>query len=294
MIREGGVGKRMFDACNTIFMIMIIIVTAYPMYYVIVSSFSDPKTLARTNEVLLWPLKPYTLRAYERVFANPNIVNGYKNTLFVLVFGVGINIVMTCLGAYFLCLKNVRWSVGIMFFIVLTRYFNGGMIPTYLNVRDLGLIDSLWALILPVAINTYNLIIMRTAFKAVPESLIESAKLDGARHSTILIRIMLPLCKATIAVLVLYYGVSHWNSWFNASIYLRRNTLWPLQLVMREILLSTQQSTAVGGAELDELAELAELIKYALIVVGTLPILILYPFLQKYFVHGVMIGAIKG
>ena len=294
MIKEGGAGKRIFDIANTIFMLLIIIATAYPLYYVISASFSDPRTLSRTNSILLWPLRPYTTKAYERIFANPNVLNGYKNTLYVLVFGVVLNIIMTSLGAYFLCLKNIRFGVVIMFFIVLTRYFSGGMIPSFINVKDLGLIDSLWALILPVAINTYNLIIMRTSFKAVPDSLIESAQLDGARHFTILTRIMVPLCKATIAVLVLYYGVTHWNSWFSASIYLRTNSKWPLQLVMRDILLSTQQSGAVGGAELDELAELAELIKYALIVVGTVPILILYPFLQKYFVQGVMIGAIKG
>jgi len=294
MIKEKTPAYRVFEVFNTLFMIMIIIVMAYPMYYVLIASFSDPKELMRNADVLLAPLQPVTMDAYRRIMQNPMILQGYLNTGFILVVGVSINIVLTCMSAYFLSLKGIRWGTGIMFLIVLTRYFNGGMIPGYLNVRDLGLLDSTWALILPVAINTYNTIIMRTAFASIPNSLIESAQLDGARHYKILYRIMVPLAKPTIAVLVLYYGVAHWNSWFSASIYLRSREKWPLQLVMREILLSTEQSSAVSGSDLDALAELSDLVKYALIVIGTAPILCLYPFLQKYFVKGVMIGALKG
>lgn len=287
-------GYRVFTVCNNMFLALVMLLTAYPMYYVLIASFSDPKSLSRTSDILLRPLSPITFTAYERIFANPMVGKGYLNTAFVIVVGVTLNILMTSLGAYFLSLKGVRFGTGIMFFIVLTRYFSGGLVPSYLNVRDLGLIDSRLALILPGAISTYNLIILRTAFKAIPDSLVESAKLDGARHYKILLRVVLPLCMPTIAVLVLYYGVEHWNAWFNASIYLKTRDKWPLQLVMREILLSTQQSASVSGAELDALAELSELIKYALIVVGTAPILLLYPFLQRYFVKGVMIGALKG
>ena len=161
-------------------------------------------------------------------------------------------------------------------------------------MKSLGLLDSLWALILPGAINTTNLIIMKSAFCAVPEGLMESARLDGVSHFQILSRIMVPLCKATIAVLVLYYGVGHWNAWFNASIYLRNSEKFTLQLVARNILNLTQMSALTGGAGTDEMAQLADLIKYALIVVTTTPILVLYPFLQRYFVKGVMVGAIKG
>jgi putative aldouronate transport system permease protein len=294
MIQDKTPAYRVFQVFNTLFMILIVIVTAYPMYYVLIASISDPRMLMRTSEILLVPLKPYTLDAYARILQNPMIGQGYLNTAFIIVVGVSINIILTCMAAYFLSLKNIRGGVGIMFLIVLTRYFNGGMIPGYLNVKDLGLLDSTWALIIPVAINTYNTIIMRTSFAAIPNSLIESAQLDGARHYKILYRIMIPLAKPTIAVLVLYYGVSHWNSWFSASIYLRTRSKWPLQLVMREILLATEQSSAVSGADLDALAELSDLVKYALIVIGTAPILCLYPFLQKYFVKGVMIGALKG
>jgi len=242
---------------------------------------------------LLTPLKPITFDAYKMVFKNPMIIRGYGNTMFILVVGVLVNLVLTILGAYFLALKGPMFRTAIMFFIVFTMYFSGGMIPAYLNVRDFGLIDSLWALIIPGAINTTNLIIMRTAFAGVPISLIESAQLDGASYFKVLIKVMVPLCVPTIAVMVLYYGAGHWNSWFSASLYLKDRTLFPLQLVLRDILISSQTSEMLGGVGMDEMAKLTELIKYALIVVATAPILVLYPFLQKFFVKGVMIGAVK-
>ena len=175
-----------------------------------------------------------------------------------------------------------------------TMYFSGGMVPGYLNIKDLGLLNSLWSLILPVAISTTNLIILKSGFQAVPDSLVESATLDGATYLQILTKIMVPLTKATLAVLVLYYTVSHWNSWFNASIYLQSSDKYPLQLVMRNILKMTSAQAATEGVGMDEASQMADLIKYALIVVTTTPILAVYPFLQKYFVKGVMIGAIKG
>lgn len=178
--------------------------------------------------------------------------------------------------------------------IIFTMYFSGGMIPSYLNVKSLGLMDSLWALILPGAISTTNLVIMKSSFSSIPDSLIESARLDGASYGQILMRVIVPLSKATIAVMVLYYGVSHWNSWFNASIYLRNSDKFPLQLVVRNILNLASNSAMTAGGGADEIAQLADLIKYALIVVTATPILVLYPFLQKYFVKGVMVGAIKG
>jgi putative aldouronate transport system permease protein len=294
-LEENGASYRVFSFFNGIFLLFIMLITAYPMYYVLVASFSDASALAmNAGNPLLYPLSPISFRAYFRVFENPMILTGYGNTAFVIIVGVTLNIALTAMGAYFLSLKGVPFSTIIMFLIVFTRYFSGGMIPEYLNVRDLGLIDSRFALIIPGLVNTYNLIIMRTAFQNVPESLIESAKLDGARHYRILWSVALPLCAPTIAVLVLYYGVAHWNSWFAASVYIRNRGLWPLQLVMREILISIQQSSQVGAGELDELAQLSELIKYALIVIGTAPILMLYPILQRHFVKGVMIGAIKG
>ena len=182
----------------------------------------------------------------------------------------------------------------ITFMIIFTMYFSGGLVPGYLNLRDLGLLNTRMALILPAALSTSNMIIMKSAFHALPESLVESAKLDGATHLQVLTKIMVPLSKATIAVLTLYYGVSHWNSWFAASIYLRDKDLYPLQLVMHNILQLSKMDDMSGGISADDMTQYVNLIKYALIVVGTAPILALYPFLQKHFVKGVMVGAIKG
>ncbi len=285
---------QIFSVINVGFMLLLILVTAYPIYYIVIASFSDPGALSRHIGLLWLPMKPYTLTAYETVFRNPQIVTGFLNTLFVLGVGLAVNLAMTMLGAFFLTIKGPMLKNAIALMIIFTMYFSGGLIPSYLNIRDLKLMDSLWALILPGAINTANLIIMKSAFQSIPDSLVESARLDGGSFLQILLRVMIPLSKATIAVMVLYYGVGHWNAWFNASIYLRDSGKFPLQLVVRNILNLAGSSAMGGGAGMDEIAQLAELIKYALIVVTTAPILALYPFLQKYFVKGVMVGAIKG
>lgn len=285
---------QIFSVLNVLFMLLVILVTAYPVYYIVIASFSDSGALSRHIGLLWAPMKPYTLTAYETVFRNPQIVTGFLNTLFVLGVGLLVNLTMTMLGAFFLTIKGPMLKDAIALMIIFTMYFSGGLIPSYLNIRDLKLMDSLWALILPGAINTANLIIMKSAFQSIPDSLVESARLDGGSYVQILLRVMVPLSKATIAVMVLYYGVEHWNAWFNASIYLRDSGKFPLQLVVRNILQLAGSSAMGGGAGMDEIAQLAELIKYALIVVTTAPILALYPFLQKYFVKGVMVGAIKG
>ena len=287
-------GSRIFDCFNIIFMLLIIFATAYPIYYVIIASFSDPGTLSRTAGMLWAPIKPFTLDAYRMLFKNPLIFSGFFNTIFILVVGLAVNMTLTTLGAYFLSLKGPMLKTPVTFMIIFTMYFSGGMVPTYLNIRDLGLLDSLWALILPGAINTTNLIILKSGFQAVPDSLTESATLDGATCLQILIKVIVPLSKATLAVLVLYYAVAHWNAWFGASIYLQSSNKYPLQLVMRNILKLTSSQGMLEGVGIDEAAQVAELGKSALIVVSTAPILAVYPFLQKYFVKGVMIGAIKG
>lgn len=280
--------RNAFDYLNTLFMIFVIFVMAYPFYYVVIASFSDPVGMSVHTGLLLAPIPPFTTKAYEAVFENPLILSGFGNTLFILVFGVSVNMLLTVLGAYFLTIKGPIFSNVIAFLIIFTMYFSGGLVPSYLNVRDLGLMDSLWALILPGAVNTTNLIIMKTAFASIPDSLVESAYLDGASYRQILVRILLPLSKATLAVIVLYYAVGHWNAWFDASIYLQNSDKFPIQLVVNRLLGNTVAN------EMDESAAYIDLIKYALIVVSTLPILVLYPFLQKYFTKGVMVGAIKG
>ncbi|SMG37263.1 carbohydrate ABC transporter membrane protein 2, CUT1 family [Paenibacillus aquistagni] len=286
------IGERVFEVFNILFMILLCLVTLYPFYYVLIASFSDPSWIVKQRG-LIWLPEGFNLDAYVRVLDNPMILQGYMNTLFVVTVGTLINVFMTALGAYGLSRQNVMWKNPIMFFIVFTMFFSGGLIPNYLLVSELGMLDSLWALIIPGAISAFNLIIMRTAFHGVPISLEESAKLDGANDFTVLFRIILPLSLPVIAVMILFYGVGHWNSWFNALIYLRDRELYPLQLVLREILITNSTDSMMTGTNAADTMPIGETIKYATIVVATVPILVLYPFLQKYFVKGVMIGAIK-
>jgi putative aldouronate transport system permease protein len=294
-LRQEGIGYSVFTAFNYIILTFVILVTAYPVYYVIIASFSNPASLM-SNYGLMWvPKTPLTLQAYKMVLRHPQIVSGYRSTLFILFLGLVFNMILTCLGAYFLCLKNSMLRKPLSIVMIFTMYFSGGLVPMYLNVQSLGLMNSLWALIIPNAINTYNMLILRSAFAGVPDSLTEAAKLDGASHFQILTKIFLPLSGATLAVMVLYYGVGHWNAWFNASIFIQTPSKYPLQLVLRNILLLNQGAEFNAAAANDSMAALmAEIIKYALIVVSTAPILILYPFLQRFFTKGVMIGAIKG
>jgi len=291
---KASVGERIFDAVNIVFMIIMIIITLYPMLYVVFASFSNPGKFMMHYGPLWYPLD-FTLVSYKAVFKNPNIWNGYRNTLFVVIVGTTINMLLTIIGGYVLSRKNWLLRRPLSLGIVFTMYFSGGLIPFYFVVRALQLDNTLWALIIPTAINTYNMIIMRTAFASVPDSLEESAKLDGASHFTILFKIMVPLVVPTIAVLILYYAVGHWNSWFNAMIFLTRSrSKFPLQLILREILIQGSLTEMTLGAGMDDKEMISETIKYAVIVVSTVPILCLYPFLQKYFIKGIMIGAIKG
>lgn len=287
-------GYQVFTFFNYIFMIFITLITLYPIWHVIAASFSDPTQLFVHSGTLLWPLGEPTLSAYETVFQHRLILSGFKNTLFVLVVGVTVNLIFTMLGAFFMSVKGPMFSNAFGYMVIISMYFSGGLVPTYLNIVSLGLLDSIWSLIIPCAISTTNMIIMKSAFTAVPNSLVESALLDGANYGQVLVKIMIPLCKATIAVLVLYYGVDHWNSWFSASIYLRDSSKYPVQLVMHQIMNALNMGGGVGGAEADEAALMAQQMQYALIVVVSMPIMMVYPFIQKYFVKGVMIGAVKG
>ena len=285
-------GSKVFDSCNIVFMIILMVAIIIPLWHVLCASFSNPSDYIRHSGLLLKPLNA-NLDAYKAVISNKNILTGYKNTLFILVIGTSLNLFATLIAAYVLSRKNVLWNNILMIGIVFSMYFNGGMIPFYLVVKSMGLNNSIWSLIIPGAISTYNLIIMRTAMACVPDSLEESAKLDGASHWTILWRIMVPLVKPTIAVLCLYYAVAHWNSWFNAMLFIRDKAEFPLQLILREILIQNDTSAMTAGGGNDEYL-ISETIQYATIVVATLPILTIYPFIQRYFVKGVMIGAVKG
>ena len=284
--------ERIFEVFNILFLILLCLVTLYPFIYVLFASLSEPAWVVQQRG-LIWHPSGLNLEAYRLVFDNPMITSGYLNTLFIVSAGTCLNVFMTALGAYGLSRQNVMWKNPIMFFIVFTMFFSGGLIPSYLLVTGLGMLDSLWALIIPGAVSAFNLIIMRTAFQSIPHSLEESAKLDGANDFTVMIRIILPLSMPVIAVMILFYGVGHWNSWFGAMIYLRDRELYPLQLVLREILITNSTDSMLTSAGTADKMPVGETIKYATIIVATVPILLLYPFLQKYFVKGVMIGAIK-
>lgn len=287
-------GEVVFDIFNTIFLIFLSLLTLYPLIYVLFASVSDPGLLMRHEGLLLAPIGIHW-DAYQLVFKNPIILTSYLNTIFYVVAGTSISLVLTTLGAYGLSKKNLKWGTLLMMVIIFTMWFSGGMIPYFLNVSDLGMQNSRLALILPKAVATYNLIVMRTSFQALPESLEESAKIDGANDFTIMVRIALPLSMPVIAVMILFYASSQWNAWFDAMLFINNRELYPLQLILREILvLNSTDSMMAGSAAQSDQIQLGETIKYATVIVATVPILCIYPFLQKYFVKGVMIGAVKG
>lgn len=286
-------GEKVFAFFNVLILLLISFITLYPMLYVVFASISEPVQLIKARGILWRPLG-FTTQAYSMVFQNRSILIGYGNTLFIVVVGTTLNVIITAFAAYVLSREGYFLKRFLNFFVVVTMLFSGGLIPFYITVQRLHLLDSIWSLILPTLLSTYNLMIMRTSFAAIPVSLEESAKLDGANDITVLTRIILPLSKAVIAVMVLFYGVSHWNSWFNAAIFLNDREKYPLQLVLREILISNDTSAMGNDLGASDQEMIAENIKYATIVVSTLPIMCVYPFVQKYFVTGVMIGSVKG
>lgn len=288
-------GDVIFNICNTTFMLLIVLVTAYPMYYVLCASLSDNTQLVSNPGMLLWP-KGFTTGAYRLTMQHPLILSGFKTSLEILLFSLPLNIIMTLFCGYFLAGKNMFFKKFFVFFLMFTMFFSGGLIPSYLNQRSLGLYNNLAALVIPGALSIFNAIICKTAIESLPDSLMESAYIDGANDFTVLFRIVTPLIMPTIAVLLLYYGVGHWNNWFQASIYIQDNKMLPIQNILRSLLIMNQD--ALGAGEIsssgDRFDNYAETIKYAAIIITTVPILCIYPFLQRFFVKGVMIGAVKG
>lgn len=289
---KDSIPERIFDGFNILILFLLMIVTVYPLLYVLFASLSNPASFALHKGILLWPQK-FSLLAYKAVCDNPMIGRGYLNTLIIVVGGTAINLLMTSLGAYVLSRPNLPYKRFMNLFVMFTMFFSGGLIPSFLVVSGMGLLDSYWAILLPGAISTYNMIVMRTSFETLPISLEESALIDGANELTVLVCIILPLSAPVVAVMLLFYGVGHWNSWFSAMIYLRTRIKYPLQLILREILVENDlNNMTVDVGSLDK-EPIGETIKYATIVVATLPILCIYPFLQKYFTKGIMIGAVK-
>lgn len=291
MVGKKSIGSKVFDVFNYILMLFMILITFYPFYYVAAGSLSDASQLVGSTFMLI--PKGFSLKAYETVFSNPNILSGYRVTLIVVICGTALSIVLTAMGAFLLTREKFAIKNVMAYMMIFTMYFSGGMIPTFLLVyKYLGLGDNILALILPGAISTYNLIVMKSNFDSIPKSLEESAKIDGANEIIILFKIIIPVSLPIIAVMVLFYGVTYWNSWFNAMLYMRTRSKYPLQLILREVLImGSMQSMDTTGADS---YRLADTIKYATIMVATLPILCVYPFIQKYFVKGIMIGAVKG
>ncbi len=283
------------DLIVYLILIVVLIATFYPMWYVLVASFTSGTELAKNPGILLWP-KSFSFDGYMLVFKNKLILNGFKNTAFILGVGLPINILLTLLCGYFMSREGDRVMLKkpIVGLIMFTMFFSGGMIPAYLNIQDLGLYNSLWAVVLTGALSVYNAIICKTAIEAVPASLSESANIDGASDWQILTKIIVPLIKPTLAVLLLYYAVGHWNSWFSASVYLKDNVKLPLQNIIRSVLIENSSLGTSADSNAGDYNSYAETIKYASIIITTVPILCVYPFLQKHFTKGVMIGAVKG
>jgi len=284
-------GRKCFLAVNACVLIALAAVTLYPFLYVLAASFSDRMFIIRGSVGIL--PKGFNTYAYQNVFEYPYLWRSYGNTVFYVILGTAINMLLTVLGAYPLSRKQFYGRKTISFLLVFTMWFNAGMIPTFLVVRGVGLYNTIWAMVLPGAISTYNLIVVRTFFSAQPVEMEEAALIDGCNDWQVLIKIILPLSVPVLMTITLFYMVGHWNSFMPALMYLRSKELYPLQMILREIVLQSlvSEENLEGGA--DE-PVLAESVKYATIVVATVPILCVYPFIQRYFVTGVMIGAVKG
>lgn len=293
--KNSSTGDKIFIVLVYAFLSIILAVILYPLIYVVSASFSDPQAVI-SGKVVLWPVD-VTLRGYQAVFKNPKIITGFLNSFFYMFVGTAINLVMTMLCAYPLSRKEFTARNKIAALFVFTMYFSGGLVPSYMVVSKLGLMNSRWAMLIPSAMSTYNMIIARTYMvNSIPDELYEAAQLDGCSPFKYLLKIITPLSKPIIAVLALYYGIAKWNSYFDAMLYLNDSSKWPLTMVLREILIQNQidPTMLTDASAIAKLQGMTELLKYSVIVVASVPVLAIYPFVQKYFVKGVTIGAVKG
>lgn len=287
-------GDRIFYRVNAILLTLLTLSVLYPIIYVLANSFSSPAAVS-SGKVYLWPLDP-SVEGYRRVLENPNILSGFLNSVFYTVVGTAINLAMTMIAAYPMARKDLPLRSFFSVLFAFTMLFGGGMIPNYILIMKLGMLNTRWALLLPGALSVYNMIIARTAMQSLPDELLEAAYIDGCSDARYFVRIVLPLSGATIAVLALYYAVGHWNSYFSAFMYLSDRSKYPLQIVLREILIMGQiaESDITDLDSAERIQGLSQLLRYALIVISSAPMMLIYPFVQKYFVKGVMIGSLKG
>ncbi len=296
MIKNKSIGYKIFQVFLYILMTLMSLACILPVLHVAFASVSDPAWVMNQSGIILWP-HGLNVEGYKMVFNTRSLMNSYGNTLFYVFTATALGLLITAMGAYPLSRKNVLFANPIMLIISFTMLFNGGIIPFYMVVKGLGMYNTRASLIIPVCVSAFNLILVRTAMQGVPVSLEESAKLDGATPMQILFQIILPLIKPTLATVLMYYAIGHWNSWFQASIFLTDRSKFPLQLILREVLITndTSSATTSSSAEMAGMADLyKQLIKYCTIMVSTVPVLCFYPFIMKYFKSGVMIGAIKG
>ncbi|MCM3129428.1 MULTISPECIES: carbohydrate ABC transporter permease [unclassified Paenibacillus] len=284
---------RVLEIALYVFAVMLLILLMYPIYFIIIASFSDPAAVAN-GQVWLFP-KGFTLAGYQELLKHENIWIGYRNTILYTVIGTVISLVVNISAAYALSRKDLFGRRAISLFFIFTMFFNGGLIPTFLTIRDFHMYDTFLVMVLPFSVAVYNIIVARTFFQhSIPEDLWEAAQLDGCGNLRYYLQIVIPLSKAVISVIALWTAVGHWNSYFNALIYLKDPNLYPLQLILRNILITNQMQSSMGTGEAAAVAlRLANLMRYAVIIVATVPIMCIYPFVQKYFNQGVMIGAVK-
>lgn len=296
MVEHTGPSRIIFNVLNYTFMIVFGFICVVPIWHVLMASISDPQLLMSSSGVLLKPLGKVTMDGYKLVMKNQNILTGYRNTLIYVLITTVIMALGTLIAGYLVSRKYLKLAKPLTLFIMFTMMFSGGMIPSYMVINKLHMLNTIWAAILPGCLNAFYIMMMKSAFEGLPESYEESAKLDGAGPITILFKILVPLVKANIAVVVMFNVITQWNSWFNASIYMpQTRNLWPLQLFMREILINNDSSKIVTAADAAKASSYTgNLVKYCVTIVGTLPLLVAYPFAQKYFVAGVQMGGVKG
>ncbi len=288
-----------YDICIFMILTLLFLIVAYPLYFIVVSSISDPAAVV-SGQVVFHPIG-LTLKGYREVFKNSQVISGFVNSLLYTFCGTLLNLAVTLPTAYALSRDKFSGKKFVTIFYMITMFVSGGMIPTYLVVKNLHLLDTMWSLILPGALSVYNMIVARTFFKMnISEELYDAAAIDGCGQTRFYFWIALPLSGAIIAIMVLYYGVGHWNSYFSALLYMKSDIKFPLQLILRSILVQNQSqlaqtvTTAAQQAALEEKRQLTELMKYSLIIVSSIPVLIMYPLVQKHFVKGIMIGSVKG
>ena len=293
MVESKSFANKAFNVINYSLLTLIMLITLYPCWYVVVASVSNPVLLYNGSKLLLWP-RGFSMEAYGLILEHAMLWMSYGNTLIYVGGSLALGLTCTILGSYVLSRSFLPGKGFFLGLITVTMFFGGGLIPTYLVVVTLKLVDTRWAMILPGLISTYNMIMMMTYFRGIPASLEESARIDGANDWTILTRIMIPLALPVIAVIALYIIVGNWNSYIAATIYLRDRALYPLQVILREILISGSSNLDTATSGYDDFSAYSEAVKYATIIASTLPVLCIYPFLQRFFVKGVMLGAIKG